>query len=289
MTDISVIGLGRMGSAIALALIKAGHGITVWNRSPSKVAPLVERGARPAANPAEAVQASPVVLICVDNYKITREILEQGNTLRGLDGRTVIQLSTGTPKEARESEVWLKAVGAECVDGAMLCGPTHIGTSDALILVSGQKTAYERSERFLRPLDANHRYLGENVAAPATLDLAWLCQRLCLFLGLAHGALMCESENVGVDLYASMFPEGDRARAFAEVIHGGNFDNNPTAALSVWHAALERVCRHADEAKINAEVPNFALAIYERAMAAGQAPHDVSSLISVLRSQGTRR
>jgi len=74
---------------------------------------------------------------------------------------------------------------------------------------------------------------------------------------------MCESEKVGVDLYASMFPDTDRARSFAQVIHGDNFDNNPTAALEVWNAALERVLTQARDANISSEIPEFALAIYE--------------------------
>ena len=286
MTDISVIGLGRMGAAIAHALLGAGHAVTVWNRSAAKGEPLVAAGAKAAASPAEAVRASPAVLVCVDNYAITREILGEPDAFAGLSGRTVIQLSTGSPREARASEAWLRAGDIGCLDGALLCGPMHIGTPDALLLVAGPRGGYGKCEPFLKSIDANHRYLGENIGAPAALDLAWLCQRLCLFLGLAHGALLCQSEKVGVDLYASMFPEGDRARAFAQVVHGGNFDNDPTAALGVWHAALERVRAQAVDAGISAEVPDFALSIYKRAMAAGHARDDVASLITALRGDG---
>ena len=52
--DIGFIGLGHMGSAIALNLVKAGHAVSVWNRSPDKAEPLVAAGAKKAATPAEA-------------------------------------------------------------------------------------------------------------------------------------------------------------------------------------------------------------------------------------------
>ncbi len=52
--EIGFIGLGQMGSAIAANLIKAGHSLTVWNRSPARTEPLVAAGARRAESPADA-------------------------------------------------------------------------------------------------------------------------------------------------------------------------------------------------------------------------------------------
>src|SRR3954447_8449899 len=55
--QVGVLGLGRMGAALAGALLGAGHDVTVWNRSPVKAGPLLDRGARLAATPAEAASA----------------------------------------------------------------------------------------------------------------------------------------------------------------------------------------------------------------------------------------
>lgn len=75
MSDVSIIGLGAMGSALARALLRKGHRITVRNRTSAKADPLVRDGAARAADPAGAVAASPVILVCVDNYAVTRDIL----------------------------------------------------------------------------------------------------------------------------------------------------------------------------------------------------------------------
>ena len=58
---IGFLGLGQMGAAIAANLLRAGHALTVWNRSPGKAAPLVQAGARQAATPGEAAAGSEVV------------------------------------------------------------------------------------------------------------------------------------------------------------------------------------------------------------------------------------
>ena len=68
ITDVTVIGLGAMGTALAGALLDAGRKVTVWNRSVEKSQPLVDRGAGVASDLREAIQASPRSVICLTNY-----------------------------------------------------------------------------------------------------------------------------------------------------------------------------------------------------------------------------
>ena len=75
-----------------------------------------------------------------------------------------------------------------------------------------------------------------------------------------------QAEGVGVDRYASMFPEGDRTRLLARVIHAGAYDH-PSATLSVWYNALQRVRAQARDAGIDSAVPDFVADLFERAIA----------------------
>jgi len=104
MSEASVIGLGAMGSALARALVGSGRRITVWNRTTEKASSLVSDGAVLASSVALAVAASPVVIICVDNYEVTRTILGVDEVAAGLSGKLLVQLSTGSPQEARDSD-----------------------------------------------------------------------------------------------------------------------------------------------------------------------------------------
>ncbi len=123
MSDITVIGLGAMGSALARTLLDAGRNVTVWNRSPEKIQSLVALGARGPSNFGEALAASPLVIVCLLDYETTTELLEQSDVLTFLNGRTVIQLSTASPKEAVISEKWFSDHGASYLYGAILCWP----------------------------------------------------------------------------------------------------------------------------------------------------------------------
>jgi 3-hydroxyisobutyrate dehydrogenase-like beta-hydroxyacid dehydrogenase len=109
MSDITAIGLGLMGSALARAIERAGHDLTVWNRSPAKMQPFIDDGVAAAPDVESAITASSVILICIDNYAVTNTILQSNDIEPLLAGRTVVQLSTGTPKEAREASDWMAA------------------------------------------------------------------------------------------------------------------------------------------------------------------------------------
>jgi 3-hydroxyisobutyrate dehydrogenase-like beta-hydroxyacid dehydrogenase len=271
-----------MGSALARTLHQAGHALTVWNRSPEKMQPLVTDGANGAASAADAVDASPVILICIDNYAVTRDLLSADDVVSHLNGRTIIQLSTGTPREARESAAWMNDRGVAYIDGAILGGPVNIGTPGGQILFAGPEAVFRNVQPLVDCLGGKVRHVGENIRSAAALDLAWLCQRFGLFLGVIQGAYLCESEDVSVDLYASMFPEGDRARATAQTIHSGEFAN-PGATLAVWEGALQRIQQQAGDARLNSEIPDFASSFFQRAIAAGHGEEDVAALVKVLR------
>ena len=171
MNRITVIGLGLMGSALARAIHNAGHELTVWNRSPAKMQPFINDGVAGAPDLVSAIAASPVIVICIDNYAATNAMLQTEDAASLLAGRTIVQLSTGTPEEADALSAWMATRHAAYLDGAILDGPNEIGTADAQILLSGNKAAYDRAGSLLACLAGNLRYLGPNVrAASAVVD-----------------------------------------------------------------------------------------------------------------------
>jgi 3-hydroxyisobutyrate dehydrogenase-like beta-hydroxyacid dehydrogenase len=107
MSDVTVIGLGAMGSALAQALVNADYDVTVWNRSPEKIAPLVAVGAEGASSVFAAIYASRVAIICVKDYHTSKLLLDHPDVTPLLKGRTLVQLTTGTPNEADDSELWV--------------------------------------------------------------------------------------------------------------------------------------------------------------------------------------
>ena len=288
MGDVSVVGLGSMGSALARALVGSGRAVTVWNRTGAKADLLVAEGAEAASTITHAVEASPVVIVCVDNYAVARSIFEADDAARSLAGRVMVQLSTGRPQEARDSEKWAQELGFEYLDGALMCYPQHIATDDAVILLSGSAVAFQRSESILKALAHNLTYLGAKVGAASALDLAMWSFGFGAIAGAIHGARMCESEGIAVDEYSAMIAEVLLPVLEGEIRHlGQNIQEDrfeePTAALRLYVAAAARMVEQAAEGQINAEVPRFLSGFFSKGMAAGYGQAEVGAMIKVLR------
>src|SRR5688572_25933394 len=117
---VAVIGAGSMGAALTRAFIEKGFSVTVWNRNQAKLQPLIKMGAFAAADITAAINTSKVIVICLSDYKATRHVLEANGVAASLNGKTLIQLSTGTPKDARELDTWALKQGAHCLNGDIM-------------------------------------------------------------------------------------------------------------------------------------------------------------------------
>jgi 3-hydroxyisobutyrate dehydrogenase-like beta-hydroxyacid dehydrogenase len=287
MLEASVIGLGTMGSTLARLLLQKGYHVTVWNRTIAKAKPLVQAGAVLAPNVAAAVSASPVIVICVHDYPATNQILDTKDVIAALAGRILIQLSTGSPQEARDSKLWAREHGAEYLDGAIQVAPSQMGRSDTPILISGAETAFRQSESLLKVLGGNLTYLGEQIGLASAMDLATLSYIYGSMLGFLHGVRICEAEGFRVDTYGSIINDiasgmGEFLKHEGTVIQAGNYAVSESP-LKISVEITERLVQTAHAAQINAEFPTFAAGLFKRAMAAGYGDQEAAALVKVLR------
>lgn len=287
MKDVTVIGLGTMGATLARLLLQNGYRVTGWNRTIAKADPLVQEGAVLAPSAAAAVSASPIVVVCVHHYQAAKQILDTKEVAAAIAGRVLVQLSTGSPQEAKESEIWAQKHGADYLDGAIQAAPSQMGRSDTPILVSGAKIAFQRGEAVLKTLGGNVTYLGEKVSSASAMDLATLSYIYGAMLGFLHGVRISEAEGFRVDTYGSIINDiapsmGEFLKHEGGVIQTGNYAVSESP-LKISVEITERLVRTAQAAQINTEFPTFAAGLFKRAMAAGYGDEEAAALIKVLR------
>lgn len=223
--QVSVLGLGAMGSALAGALVKGGYATTVWNRSPGRTDDLVAQGARAAATAGDAVRAGEVVIACLLDHASVREVLDP---LAGeLAGRTLINVTTTTPDQSRELAAWAAEAGIAYLDGGIMAVPHMIGQAGASILYSGSAEVFEQYKPLL-DLWAGSDYFGEDAGLASLYDLALLAGMYVMFAGFLHGAAMVAPAGVTAGDFAARATPWLTAmtgafKGFADVVDGGDY------------------------------------------------------------------
>jgi 3-hydroxyisobutyrate dehydrogenase-like beta-hydroxyacid dehydrogenase len=282
MSDVTMIGLGNMGSALARALLQGGFQVTVWNRSPEKASLLALQGAISTPDIGKALAASPVVLVCVTNYAASDAILSQAAS--ALAGKILVQLSTGTPGMARRAEAWAMAHGAQYLEAKITGSPASIGTPDAHILLSGSAAAYHTTEPLLRALAANLDYKGAPIGLASAWDLVMIMHYYGMFLSLFHSVQICQAEAIPLEQYQALLGEQNQGyeKWLVENIRTGNYQDT-TAPLDLWLGGIQRIREHARECGINAAFPEFIAQLFQQAADAGYSREEVSAVYKVLK------
>lgn len=192
-TKVSVIGLGTMGSAIAKVFIKKGFKTTVWNRSENKSQALVAEGAIFASTVLEAIAGSPVIVICVLNYDVVNIILEKHKG--ELAGKVIVNLTNGTPEQARKVAKWVADNDSEYIDGGIMAIPPMIGLPEAFILYSGSNKAFEDNKEIFDTL-GTASFIGSDPGLASLYDLALLSAMYGMLGGYLHAVTLVSTENI---------------------------------------------------------------------------------------------
>ncbi|GGD56867.1 NAD(P)-dependent oxidoreductase [Paenibacillus nasutitermitis] len=265
-SPVTVIGLGLMGKALAAAFLKGSHSTTVWNRSAGKADDLVDLGAVRAETISEAVSASKVVVVCLSTYEVMDELLAPlGNEL---SGRVLINLTNGTPDDARKTAKWAIDCGVDYLDGAIMAVPQMIGASDALLFYGGQQDLFQAHEPLLKLLGGNTTYLSDDPGVPMLYNLALLTILYGTGEGMLHAQAMLSTANISAtqfqpyaaawfnNVILPLFSSLDAAREVDEGDYATEVSNINTNRLALGH-----IIKASEELDISAKwlAPNKAL------------------------------
>jgi 3-hydroxyisobutyrate dehydrogenase len=159
---IGFIGLGIMGRGMAANLLRAGHDVVVWNRTATRMAPLVEVGATAAASPAEVARQCPIVLICVSDTPDVEDVVEgPDGILRGLSaGSLVVDHSTISPSATIRLAEAVGAKGASWIDAPVSGGSEGAERGTLSIMAGGSDDDLERARPYLEAFGSTITHVG---------------------------------------------------------------------------------------------------------------------------------
>lgn len=285
---VAVLGLGNMGAALANCILSNGHELVVWNRTSSKAETLVEKGAKLAQTVREAIELSDTIIVNVLNYAVSDSLLRVEAVEEILPGKTIVQLTTGTPKDGHEAAEWAKSCGADYLDGAIMAIADTVGDPEALFFYSGERRVFDRNESLFRQLGGNTVYSGESYGGAAAFDLGLLSYIMGAGAFFTHGLALSISEGVSIDDFQKMavhLTKNLMPVAFqyqASMIEKNSYTETPssTAAIS---SAWETIARFSEENKVDPTLPRMILDYSKKVIDAGYGEQDFAVLIDILR------
>jgi len=284
---VTIIGAGRMGSALAAALYNKGFETTVWNRTSSKTASLSRLGLRVAPSLQEAVSNAEIVIVNINNYHSTHQVLRQPAIESALRGKVLVQLSSGTPDEAREMESWARPRGIDYLDGAILNYPVDIGKPQGTVLYSGPEILFHRLKPVLLAFGDNAIFVGKEIGQASATDIAGLSFAMGTMLGFLHGYIVNEAEGLSADGYLqlvkTLMPAMEAALAdLCHKIQSKDYTNTQ-ATLATWTVAPRELIGWCEKHRVDHSFADPQLRLIERAVNAGKGDMDLAYLYEVLK------
>ncbi len=163
MEKIAYLGMGIMGRGMAANLVKAGYPVTVWNRSPERMQPLVDAGAQSASSPAAAVKDADVVMYCLsDDAAVEDLVWGEGGLLAAVhEGQVVVDMTTLHPETSRKEAAAFAAKGVQFLDAPVFGSKNEAAGGGLWIVVGGERALYDRIQPILAVLSETTHYMGE--------------------------------------------------------------------------------------------------------------------------------
>lgn len=196
---IAFLGLGIMGRPMASNLVKAGHELTVWNRTPGKDV----EGAKTATSPAEAARDAEVIWLCVADTKAVESVLfgPQGVHESLADGQIIVDSSTIAPSATRQFAQRVGAKGVQYVDAPVTGSKAGAEGGTLIFIVGGEEATIDKLKPLFAVTGKKIFRMGETGKGEAA-KLAMNLQIALIFEGFAEALTL--ATKLGVDAETMM-------------------------------------------------------------------------------------
>ena len=190
---VGFIGLGQMGSAIAANLVKAGHEVTVWNRSADKIDALVDAGATRAEQPVDAAQGDMVMTMLADDRAVEAVVFGDG----GIAGAPALHVGHSTISIALADRLAAESGPGGYVSAPVFGRPPAAAAGKLFVVVAGPAAALDRCERVFADIGQRTFRIGDK---PSSANLVKLSGNFMIMAAVeAMAEAMTLAEKGGVD------------------------------------------------------------------------------------------
>ncbi len=285
--DLAFLGLGVMGNPMAGHLARAGHRVTVYNRTAAKAAQWVAQyGGRLAATPREAALGAQIVFSCVGNDADLRSVvLGESGAFAGMSkGAILFDSTTASAEVARELALAGRALGLNFIDAPVSGGQSGAVNGQLTVMCGGEAEAFERA----RPVALAFAKAVTRIGPSGCGQLAKMVNQICiagLVEGLAEGIHFGQAAGLDMKLVLQVLGKGAAQSWQMENRGATMIDNQFDFGFAVDLMRKDLGLCLSEARRVGAALPAAALVdqLYAEVQAMGGGRWDTSSLIRRLR------
>ena len=278
---VAFLGLGIMGAPMAANLVKAGHQVSTWNRSPGRTI----AGASAASTAASAVHDAEVIWLCVSDTNAVEDVLfGSGSVADALQaGAIIADSSTILPSASLRFAQQLRAKGIEYVDVPVTGSKTGAESGELIFIVGGSDSVLEKLQPLFAAMGKKVVRVGEQGKGVA----AKICMNLnigLIYEGLAEGMVLArklgvDPEKLGELIMASMLRSGVAEYKLPVMLA---HDFTPNFPLRLMHKDIRLMLEAAQQAGVQLPGTEAVEKIYADCAQNGHDDDDYAATITVL-------
>ncbi len=287
MTRIGIIGTGMLGSAVGLHLLRSNFKLTVYNRTKSKTAELKKNGAKVADSPKTVAQNSDLVITVVKDADAVKSIsFGKEGIIEGKHSDLIVSdMSTINPSASVEIAKKFKDAGIIWLDTPVMGGPNVAINGQLVMMVSGEKEAFEKHNKVFNKIANKVFYLGKTGNAHS-VKLAMNLQIAMLALALSEGILLAKVASVDPKVFleilnSTYFKTGMSQNKAYKMIED-KFE--PTFTLENLKKDLRTINQTANSFGLILPLSSKAEDIYQKALENGFGNLDYTGILAYLKN-----
>ena len=278
---VAFLGLGIMGSGMAANLVKNGHDVAVWNRTPGKSV----EGAQTAATPAEAARGREVVWMCVSDTAAVEQVLFGPDGVASVleAGMVVVDSSTISPTQTLKNAERVRAAGGDYIDAPVTGSKVAANSGQLIFIVGGKDETIEHLRPLFESMGKKVLHIGETGKGQAC-KLGGNLMIALIYQGFAEALTL--TAKLGVDREKMMeFVNSTMVRSGVTDYKGPfvlKHDYTPNFPLRLMHKDIHLMLDAAREMRVKLPGLETVEEIYEIATEEGQSELDYASTLSLL-------
>ena len=288
MGRVGFVGIGLMGSRMAARLLAAGHEVTVYNRTASKAASLVQAGARQAATPAEAASGKDICFTNVADGPALKSVTLGPDGVLSADPlpAVLVDMATVAPSESEEVAAAAERLGVGFLRAPVSGSTIAAQTGKLTIIASGDRAVYDAADLYLASLGEVRYYVGPGEGARYLKLIHQIMVGTTMSI-LAEGLVLGEKAGLDWDQMLEFLSNSAMGSPYvrfkSSALAARNYE--PAFRMEMTIKDLDLALRAAEGAGVEMRTTKCVRAGYADAIAAGLGRKDSAAIVLDLERQ----